>query len=360
MSKIREDAIFCYNGVGKKGSCSGSYDNGNKVCAYCLEYLCRKPNSNKKEGSDISLTDMLDKAKKDTSNSVIEKSKTKVKTFRFPIDLIEFPLNKNDKNPTEVEYRNKIYIVEDLKSLYGSYQIRTVRNHKPMDTKILLATLYFTDYFKNKNQFENKTFENKFIEWLDLLDIKDIPYYRKAIIEGLDFLENTTLYHYHAWNYKKGIRETFKKGGGLPSFSVFHILDEYHHLTEKHKRKSKLKVKVGETFYNKIQERYTYIDIEKVLPLSDIALNLYMFLKKQYDKSTFVKIPYPFELFRYHIGITDKNITYAKRTFERAFKNLKDEGLIKEYDYDIKVSDNTDSITFKFIKSLTSEPVNNF
>ena len=348
----------CYNGVGNKGNCGGSYDTNDKVCEYCLEYLCKRPNPNKKERSDIDLNELLNKSDKNTPDSEIKKLKTKIKTFRFPIDLIEFPLSKNYKNPTEVEYRNKIYIVEDLRSLYGSYQVRTVRNHKPMDTKILLATLYFTDYFKNKKQFENKTFENKFIEWLELLEVKDTGYYRKAVLEGLDFLENTTLYHYHAWNYKKGIRETFKKGGGLPSFSVFHILDEYHHLTEKHKRKSKLKVKIGETFYNKIQERYTYIDIEKVLPLSDIALNLYMFLKKQYDKTTFVKIPYPFELFRYHIGITDKNITYARRTFERAFKDLKDKGLIREYDYNIEVLDNTDSITFRFVKSLT--PVNNF
>lgn len=353
ISKIRKDALKCYNGYGNKGNCSGSYDNDDKVCAYCLEHLRRITNPNKKGRSDINLKDILDKVDKETSNNEIKKSKTKIKTFRFPVSLIEFPLSKQYKNSTEVKYRNKIYIVEDLKSLYGSYQIRTVRQYKPIDTKTLLATLYFTYQFENKNQFENKTFENKFIDWLDLLEVSDTGFYRRELLEGLDFLVNTTLYHFHAWNYKKGVREALKKGDKLPSFSMFHILDEVHYLTEKDKRKSKLKVKVGETFYNKIQERYTYIEIEKVLPLSDIALNLYVFLKKQYDKSTFVKIPYVFKLLKEHIGITDKNITYSKRTFEKAFKDLKDRGLIKEYDYKIELLDGTDSISFKFVKSLT-------
>jgi len=284
----------------------------------------------------------------------IKKSRTKRKSFKFPIDLMEFPLNKKDKNSTEVEYRNKIYIVKDLKSLYGGYGIRTIREHKPMDTKTLLATLYFTHYFDKKNQFENKTFENKFTEWLEVLEIpkKSTGYYRKAIIEGLDYLANTTIYSYHAWNYSTREREAFKKGEDLPAFSVFHIINEFHHLKDKGKRKSKLRVEIGDTFYSKIQERYTYLELDKVLPLSDIALNLYMFIKKQYEPTTFVKIPYPFELFREDIGITDKNKTYARRTFDNAFKELKDKGLANEYDYDIEEFNGTDSISFTFVKSL--------
>lgn len=343
--KIRKDALKCYNRC--KGNCSGSYDNNDKICAYCLEYLRRKPNPDKRRRQDINLKDMFEKVDKDTSKRGSKKSKTTIKSFKFPVSLIEFPLSKKYKNPTEVKYRNKIYIVDELKSLYGSYQVRTPRQYKPMDTKTLLATLYFTDEFKNKS------FENKFIDWLDLLNLQDTGYYRREIIKGLDFLLNTTLYHYHAWNYKKGNREAFIRGDKLPSFSMFHILDEVHHFKEKGKRKSKLRTEVGDTFYNKIQERYTYIEIEKVLPLSDIALNLYMFLKRQYDKSTFVKIPYAFKLLRYHIGITSKNVTDAKRIFDNAFKDLKDRGLIKEYDYKIELLDGTDSISFTFVKSLT-------
>jgi len=306
---------------------------------------------NKRERQDMNLKEVFDRV--DTSNNEIKKSRTKIKTFKFPIDLMEVHLNKKDKNPTEVKYRNKIYIVKDLKSLYGGYGIRTIREHKPMDTKTLLATLYFTHYFDNKNQFENKTFENAFKSWLDLLDLEDTGYYRKAIIEGLDYLANTTLYHYHAWNYSTREREAFKKGDDLPAFSVFHIINEFHHLKDKGKRKSKLRVEIGETFYSKIQERYTYLELEKVLPLSDIALNLYMFLKKQYDKTTFVKIPYPFELFREDMGITSKNITDAKRIFDNAFKDLKDRELVEEYDYKIELLDGTDSISFTFVKGLT-------
>ena len=352
INKIKKDAWSCYNRC--KGYCSATYETANEVCLYCLEYVKRIKNPNKRARQDINLKEIFDKVDKDTPNNEIEKSKTKIKTFKFPVSLIEFPLSKKDKNATEEKYRNKIYIVEDLKSLYGSYQVRTIRQYKPLDTKALLATLYFTYHFENKNQFENKTFENKFKNWLDLLEFEDTGYYRRELIAGLDFLANTTLYHYHAWNYSKRKRETFKKGDRLPSFSVFHILDEYHHLTEKGKRKSKLKVKIGETFYNKIQERYTYIELEKVIPLSDIALNLYMFLKKQYDKSTFVKVPYVFELLKDHIGITTKHITKARKIFDNAFKDLKDRGLVEEYDYKIELLDGTDSIRFKFIKSLKS------
>jgi len=353
ISKIRKDAWICYNGYGNKGNCSGSYKDNNKVCFYCLEFIRRITPPNKKKRQDINLKEIFDRVDKDTDtpNNEIEKSRTKIKTFRFPVSLIEFPLSKKDKNPTEKKYRNKIYIVEDLKSLYGSYQVRTPRQYKPFDIKVLLATLYFTD------DFNNRIFENKFKRWLDLLDFEDTGYYRRAIIEGLDYLTNTTLYHYHAWNYKTSVRETFKKGDRLPSFSVFHILNEFHHLKERGKRKSKLRVEIGDTFYDKIKERYTYIELGKVLPLSDIALNLYMFLKKQYDKSTFVKVPYVFELLKDHIGITDKNITNARKTFDNTFKDLKDRGLVEEYDYKIELLDGTDSIRFEFVKSLT--PVNN-
>jgi len=79
-----------------------------------------------------------------------------------------------------------------------------------------------------------------------------------------------------------------------------------------------------------------------------------MFLKKQYDKSTFVKIPYAFELLRDHIGITDKNITQARETFDNAFKDLKDRGLIKEYDYKIELLDDEEYTQFKFTKGLKS------
>ncbi|MBA7493144.1 hypothetical protein ES702_03699 [subsurface metagenome] len=77
-----------------------------------------------------------------------------------------------------------------------------------------------------------------------------------------------------------------------------------------------------------------------------------MFLKKQYEKEIFVNILYSFEELKEQIGITSKNITDARRIFDNAFKDLKDRGLIKEYDYKIKSVEGEEVIKFKFVRSL--------
>ncbi|MBA7684800.1 hypothetical protein ES703_93213 [subsurface metagenome] len=347
LETLFKEAYKCFN---KNSYCSISFKDPNlsKICFFCLKHIkgLKPPDNlkvkftNKKRGSEITK-----KVKKSPGKEVeIPESRIIRKSFRFPINIAEFPLKKGES----LEKLSK-YKVEQSRSIYGEYVSISPRQYRPMDLKVFLASLYFT------NQYKSKIFENKFIEWIGLLDIQDSSYYRRRIIGGLKYLTYSVILHYHAWNYEKRKRETFKIGedeDNLPDFSVFHILDAFHHLSEKGKRKSKLKLEFNEVFYKDLFNRYIVIEFEKVLPLSDISFNLYVFLKKQYEKNVFVNIPYSFEKLKEQIGITDKNITYSRRTFDNAFKDLKDRGLIKEYDYKIELVEGEEVIKFKFVRSL--------
>lgn len=347
IETLFKEAIKCFN---KNNYCSASFENPHsEKCFYCLEHIkgLKPPDNlkakliNKKRGSEITK-----KVKKSPGKEVeVPESRIIRKSFRFPINIAEFPLKKY-KSPKISKHNKDTYFLEDAKSIYGDYSIISPRQYRPMDLKVFLASLYFTD------QHKNRVFENKFIEWIDLLELIDSGYYRSRILEGHTYLTQSILIHYHAWNYEKRKREEFKKGDRLPGFSIFHILDSFHHLSEKGKRKSKLKLEFNETFYKDLFNRYIFIEFEKVLPLSDISFNLYVFLKKQYEKEIFVNIPYSFEELKEMIGITSKNITDARRIFDNAFKGLKDRGLIKEYDYKIKLIEGEEVIRFRFVRSL--------
>jgi len=159
-----------------------------RLHSYCNQ--CRKLKSKisqlpfKKERSDIIL--------KESQSKELEISKIKIikKSFRFPINIAEFPLKKGKSLEKTSKYK-----VEQPGSIYGEYVILSPRQYKPMDLKVFLASLYFT------NQYKNRVFENKFIEWIDLLDIIDSGYYRREIIGGLIYLTHSVMFHYHTWNF---------------------------------------------------------------------------------------------------------------------------------------------------------------
>jgi len=350
LDKIRKDAVICYNGAGKKGNCAGNYGNGNKVCAYCLEYLCKRPNPDKKMKPDIDLNELLNKSDKDTSNSGIEIPKVK-EWFRFPIDLIEFPL-VNGRNPKEFLYEGKVYIIQDLTSVIGKgkyhYITRTPRPYTLMDFRTLLATLYFADDYKSR------FIENKFTEWLDLIEVsKKGKYYWDKIIQGIDYLKHTTFYTHYLWDTKKKTRNAYNDKDLTPT-SVFSPINEYHYFKDI-KRKYKLKVEVGKTFYDRIDKDkyFTYVNIKNLLPLSNIAMKLLIWVNRHKEDDLF-KYPFIFELFKFNIGITDIHKTHARETFERAWKDIKDQNLLEGYNYKIWTSkkDNTEYIKFKFKEVL--------
>ncbi|MBA7493089.1 hypothetical protein ES702_03644 [subsurface metagenome] len=261
-----------------------------------------------------------------------------IKKFKFPIDLIEFPIKYSEDAVTKKDDEGKRTLEVYLKGKYGPYHIETPRKYKLMDIRTLLATLYFTDYHKER------IYTERFTNWLNLLEVEDTGFYRKSIIEGLDYLKKTTFYTPCLYDTEKQTRDYFNlkedrkiDWKNLPSFSVWSILDSYHHLSEERKRKSEIKLYVGDSFYERIfKDRFfSLINFKKVLPLRDIALNLYLFVKRQ-DPKNIGNFPNNFKLFKEHIGITTKNITWARQIFEKAWQDIQDEGLLSDYEYKIR------------------------
>ncbi|MBA7491740.1 hypothetical protein ES702_02288 [subsurface metagenome] len=187
ISKIRKDAWICYNRYANKGYCSATYKTANKVCLYCLEYIKRIKNPNKREMSNTNL--------KDTPNNEIEIPKYEIKKFKFPIDLMEFSI-KEPLHFIEVGYEEETSITAVLEGLYGRYMIETTRAYKLMDLRILLGMLYFMDYHKDRY------FKERVINWLELLEFRDTGFYRKGILEGLDYLKKTTFYTPYIYDVK--------------------------------------------------------------------------------------------------------------------------------------------------------------
>ena len=81
-NKISKEAYKCYSGC--RGNCSAIYKTANEVCLYCLEFILRRSNPNKKE-TDI-----------EPQHKEIEIPKYKLKKSKFPIDLIDFAIRKID------------------------------------------------------------------------------------------------------------------------------------------------------------------------------------------------------------------------------------------------------------------------
>jgi len=143
-----------------------------------------------------------------------KRRKYKLKKFKFPIDLIEFPI----KYSTVLKVlKGKEKLLEFyLEGRHGSYYIDTPRKYKLMGIRTLLATLYFTDYYKDIS------FEEKFTNWLNLLEVSDTGFYIISILKGLNFLKTTTFYTPCIYDTQKQQRY----------FTLWVILDSYYHLRE--------------------------------------------------------------------------------------------------------------------------------
>lgn len=341
-NKISKEAYKCYNRC--RGYCSANYKTANEVCLYCLEFILRRPNPNKKE------TDIEPQRKE------IEIPKYKLKKSKFPIDLIDFPIKKTKDFIKTVDEEGKDTLELYLKGRYGKYHIVTPRQYKLMDIRTLLATLYFSDYYKDH------IFTEKFTNWLDLMELKSTGFYRKSIIEGLEYLSDTKFYTPYLYDTENKIRDHFslKENGeidwnNLPSYSKWHILSDYSVI--KKRKKYSIEVILGDTFYKRLSlsKYYTLIDFKKVLPLKDITLNLYLFIKRQ-DPKSISNYKIDFELLKAHVGITTKNVTWARKTFEKAWKDIKERDLLKGYRHRIFTSkkDNKKYIIFKKLESLMS------
>lgn len=261
-----------------------------------------------------------------------------LKRFKFPIDLIEFPIKYSKEVKIKKDDKEDKTLEVYLEGRYGPYHIETPRKYKLMDIRTFLATLYFADFNKER------IFKEKFINWLDLLEVPDTGFYRKSIIEGLDYLMKTIFYTPYIYDTEKQLRDFTPKLNdkgeidwkNLPSFSVWGILDSYHHLREEKKRKSEIKVIIGTDFYERIfkDKYFTLIDFKKVLPLRDVALNLYLFVRRQ-DPKYIENFPNDFELLKAHIGITDTKKIRAKETFDKAWDGIKKQELLENYCYEL-------------------------
>lgn len=265
-------------------------------------------------------------------NKEIKIPEYRIQKFKFPIDFTDFPFASKGS----IIKKNKDTLNLYLKGYYGDYVIETFRNSKLMDYRVFLIILYLADYHNNAN------FKEKFIEFLALLKRPDTLFYRKSILEGLDYLKKTTFYTPYIYDLKlKQRSKAFSltnKGEidykNLPSFSVWSILNSYHHTKEKGKRKSKIEVRINEQYFGRIVKGryYKLIELKKILPLKDIALKLYFFIIK-YDPKNISNYPIDFNLFKIHIGIYDQNITNAKKTFKKAWISIKRAGLLKGYQH---------------------------
>ncbi|MBA7615977.1 hypothetical protein ES703_23267 [subsurface metagenome] len=359
-----KEAYKCFNS--KNGDCPISYNDPNLFdrCFFCLEHIQGiKPPKNIKESDPPKNI----KSKKKGSEIILKKSpgkeleipKYEIQKFKFPIDLIEFSPLKKTKDFKIITEKDKSTLELFLSGYYGKYLVKTFRKFKIMDYRTLLAVLYFTDYYKNK------AFKNKVIEWLDLLEVEDTGFYRKSIAMGMDFLVDLKFYTPYIYDSQLKQRNSSfnltEKGeidfSNLPSFSVFHLIDSYHHIKQKDKRKSKIKVNLSDIFYKRVflDKYYTLINFKKILPLRDIALNLYLLIKRQ-DPKDISDYTIDFERVKAHIGITDKHITNARKTFEKAWNDIKGRGLLKGYQYRIFISkkDSKEKIKFSRQRDLTS------
>lgn len=349
---FKKRANECYKENNNGKDCMVESSNTIKLHPWCDQ--CKKIRKftpkfiNKKDGSD---TLKLPLKEEKLQSKEIETPNYSIKKFKFPIDLIEFPI-KNSNKFIKRQYEGASDIELYLKGNYGKYLIKSPREYRLMDIRTLLTTLYFADYHKNCS------YEEKFTRWLDLLELKSSGFYRKSIIEGLDYLKNTTFYTpyiYDLENKQRSFSFNLTDKGeidylNLPSFSVWSILDSYHHKVES-KRKASIKIRIGKEFYERIYKDnyFTLIDIKKILPLKDIALNLYLLIKRQ-DPRYIKNYTVDFKTLKAQIGITDKHITNARKTFEKAWSDIKDRELLKGYRHKIFISKKNGGEYIKFVK----------
>ena len=341
----RKRADECYKERNNGEDCSCEISNTIRLNPWC--HLCKKLEGAKRAKKRTKTLKLSLKEEKLQSKE-IETPKYEIERFKFPIDLIEFPL-KRSTNLKKIKGKSKLELF--LSGYYGDYHVDMPRRMKLMDLRTLLATLYFVDCNKNK------IFEEKFTNYFHLLKVPDTPFYRKSITEGYKFLLHLlfyTPYIYDLENKQRNIKFNLTDKGevdweNLPKFSMWHLLDSVHY--EDKKRQSSIKVIVGTAFYERIfkSDFFTLVDIKKILPLKDIALNLYLLIERQ-DPKYIKNYTINFKNLKDHIGITTKHITRAREIFEKAWSDIKDRKLLEGYRYKIFISKKNGEEYIKFVK----------
>lgn len=308
------------------------------------DYLKKRANDcYKREKEDcivsgtLRLHNYCDYCKKlELQNKEIEIPKYEIQKFKYPYLLASYPFLK-DKNKFLTKYKGEETLLNQVSSMYGDYKILSYRNPKLIDIKVLLADIYLSDFLKAKK------YEISIKDFLKLLKLKSTGYYRNEILKSQHYLKNTTFIT-PIFNFKTG------KKSGIHEWS---ILAEFK-FHDKKKRKYYFEILLGDSFYKWMQEDYTLLELEKVLSLSQIALNLYLYLKIQ-SPFKLSKYSKDFEDLKIAIGITDTNITNARKTFKKAWRDIKNRRLLKGYQYSkifISKKDNRKKIKFSKQRNL--------
>ncbi|MBA7492287.1 hypothetical protein ES702_02836 [subsurface metagenome] len=342
LETLFKEAFKCFNS--KEGNCNISYSDPNLFdkCFYCLEKIQGiNPPKNMKGSNPLKSV----KSKKKGSETILKKSPGKeleipdqtIKKFKCPYLLASYPFFKDDSkfyNLSVKHLKGEEELVNYAYSMEGEYKISSYRNPKSMDIKVSLVNIYLSDYFKSR------IYEVSVKEFLGHMKLKSTGYYRNEILKSQHFLKNTTFIT-PIINYKTG------KKFGIHEWS---ILSEFKFHDEK-RGKYFYEIHLGDTVYKEIHNnKYTLLELEKVLDLSRIALNLFLYLKTQ-NPFNLYKYPKDWELLKIAIGITTKHITESRKTFEKAWSDIKSKGLLKGYrksEVYIFKKDNKKKIRFSF------------
>jgi len=274
----------------------------------------------------------------DDDNNKIQFEQRKCKVLR---DLIEFNQGGNCLNSTTKKYKGEVYIMKELKSIYGNYRIKMPRAYTLMDYKVLLLISYLTDFFKDR------FFTVNLSDVFDLLNIEikktseyydNYYYYRRKIIEGIDYFKNSTYYTPYIWDLDKNKRSDdiplTKKGkikwNKLSSLSVWSVINSYH--LKNFNGTPTITVEISKEFYERFHKYYILIDFKRVLSLKNpTSLNLYLFLQNNWGIKRTHKYSIGFEKLKKIIGITDTNESRAKDTFKSVWSDIKKRGLLSYY-----------------------------
>lgn len=272
----------------------------------------------------------------------LEKPDYSIKKFKYPYLLASYPFFKDSSKFYKLLVKHTIDEEESLENLafgmYGEYRIISYRNPKLIDVKVSLADIYLSDYFKSR------IYEVSIKEFLELLKLESTGYYRSEILKSQHYLKNTTFIT-PIVNFNTGEKSGIHEWSILSEFKFY----------DKQRRKYYYKIHLGDTIYKDIHNnKYTLLELEKVLNLSRIALNLFLYLTIQ-SPSKLSKYPKNFEDLKIAIGITDKHITQARKTFEKAWSDVKSKGLLKGYRHSevfISKKDNREKMKFSKQRDL--------
>ena len=341
LETLFKEAFKCFNS--KEGNCNISYSDPNLFdkCFYCLEKIQGiNPPKNMKGSNPLKSV----KSKKKGSETILKKSPGKelekpdysIKKFKYPYLLASYPFFKDRSKFYKLsvgKLKGEEQLVNYAYSMEGEYKISSYRNPKLMDIKVLLVNIYLSDYFKSRR------YKISVKDFLGRLNLESTGHYRNEILKSLHFLKNTTFIT-PIIDFNTG------KKYGIHEWS---ILSEFKFHDEK-RRKYHFEILLGDSFYKNMQKDYTLIELKKVLDLSKIALNLFLYLKTQ-NPFNLYKYPKDWELLKIAIGITTKHITESRKTFEKAWSDIKSKGLLKGYrksEVYIFKKDNKKKIRFSF------------